>query len=145
MIRSQRPARLPVWVHCFLSLSSSHLTSSPLLPRPLQKADPPAPSWCLTTSVYAVNAVSVLELAGNQSCSHLQTPLPFPSFLSYVLTPPSGCKVSILDRAQASAQHHALSEQAQRPVGTLFISISQLQFLHTVCICQASPQTHLWP
>lgn len=46
--------------------------------------DTPAPSWCLTTSVCAV---SVLELAGNQSRSHLQPPhLPFFSFL-HVLVP----------------------------------------------------------
>ncbi len=123
------------WAHCFL-LSSSHFTSSPLFLYPTQEH----------THLLHHDAslpLSVLELAGNQSCSHLQPPLLLPPLrlLPPCLTPPPGCKVSILDRAQASAQHHALSEQAQRPMGTLFVSISQLQFQRTVCICQVPQNT----
>lgn len=50
----------------------------------MQEADPPAQSWCLTTSV---RAVSLLELAENQSHSHLQTPPPFIAFLLHVSLP----------------------------------------------------------
>lgn len=78
---------LSAWVHYFLS-PSSHFPSSPLFLYQMQDTDPPAPSWCLTTSVCVV---SVLELAGNQSHSHVQRPppLPFFSFLHVLLPLPA--------------------------------------------------------
>lgn len=79
--------RITFLLHYFPPSSlASHFTSSLLFLSPMQEADPPAPSWCLTTSVCPV---SVLELAENQSHSHLHTPTPHhhlssrPSFTSH--------------------------------------------------------------
>lgn len=95
---------------------------------------------CLCCLCAGIGRKSIPALSSTTPPSPLP---PLPLLLPSRLTPPPGCKVSILDWAQASAQHHALSEPAQRPMGTLFVSISQLQFQRTVCICQAPQNTFM--
>lgn len=64
----------PLFTPLFLLI----LCPFPPLFQPDTGIDPPAPSWYLTTFV---SAVSVLELAGNQSGSHSQPPFSVFSFL----------------------------------------------------------------
>lgn len=136
---------LSAWVHYFLSSSSSHFTSSPLFPYPMQEqthllhhdASLPLSVLSLCWNWQEINPAALIYNPPPP------LPPPPPPLLPSRLTPPPGCKVSILDWAQASAQHHALSEPAQRPMGTLFVSISQLQFQRTVWICQAPQNTFM--